>query len=306
MSEQDRIAGMVEAGKLSPEEAAEILAALGELEAAEQTLEAAQAEISSSVSAPEAAMSEKATQRPASAHGAASAGAASLPIDWLRIDFMAGDVRVWADDALSEPVIDEGKLRLERSGDDFVVSAADAKPPKPAGTLLEDMGGWLSKMTSRIGDVSVRVPPRYGVELKSKAGDIEVSGVAFLKAELLAGDVDICDVGGLELSATAGDIDISFAPQGGKHRIEATAGDVDIRLAAASSVSVNANVGMGEIDVLRQDGGEVTKTSSMTGEASSFKVGAGAAQLDISLSAGELDIIVGDTTVEDKVARDKA
>ena len=299
MSEQDRIAGMVKAGKLTSEEAAEILAALGELEAAEQTLETAQAEISLGVGAADA--SEESAASKSSKH-TFSASAADLPETWLRIDFMAGDVRVWADDSLSEPVVDEGKLRLERQGKDFVMRAApDTNASKPAGTLLEDMSGWLTKMTSRIGDVSVRVPPRYGVELKSKAGDIEVSDVAFLKAELMAGDVDVRNVGGLELSATAGDIDISFAPQGGRHRIEATAGDVDIRLAADSSVSVNAHVGMGELDILRQDGGEVTRNRSVTGEATVFKVGAGAAQLDINLSAGELDI-----TVEDRVVRDKA
>ena len=288
MSERERINEMVEAGKLNRAEANAILEALADLETAEQTLDATQDELNSSLRADNEPVTE---QKPYGSKTSAREARQPDELVWLRLDFMAGDIKVSADAELSEPVIDEGKVRLERDGENFVVRPVTKSRAAGSG-LLEDMGGWLSNLASRVGDVSVRVPSEYGVRINSKAGDIEVLGVAFLKAELMAGDIDIRDVGGLELNATAGDIDIAFAPRRGKHRVKVAAGEVAVELLGDSSVSVNASVGMGELDVLRQDGGDIVRHQSLTGGDAQFVIGGGEAELEISLSAGELDISV--------------
>ena len=342
MSEQERILQMVDSGKLSQREAAEILAALSDLGDTEEKLEDAQTEIHAEAASLNEAEPEKLWDEAAANEAAAneatvnetsanetSAGETTnagddLPagFKWVKINLLAGDIDVRVDTSLSEPVLKAGKAVLERDGEDYVVRTQGGKsqggkskvknrfqgkfegkfkrkfeePFKTRdglGDFLEDMGEWVSGLSSRVGDLDVRVPEGYGVFVKSKAGDVDVRGVAFLKAQLMAGDIDVQDVGGVDIVASAGDIDVDFRPTSGKHRIQASAGDVDVNLLAGSSVAFSGSVNMGDIDVERR-GGAVEQTSTHIGGSARAVVGAGEATFDITLSAGDLDVTIHD------------
>lgn len=304
MTEQERILQMVDSGKLSQREAAEILAALSDLEAADTQLGEAQEEIRAEVTEETPTETSRGPQAERVKSAAKSDNASAEPckenlpegFSWLKINMLAGDIDVRTDNSLTEPVIDKGNAQLVQEGKDYIVrgTAKQAREKHKEGLdgFLEGVNDWVAALTSRVGDLSVRVPEGYAVFIESKAGDVDVVGVAYLKANLMAGDIDIRDVGGLDISASAGDIDVDFKPTSGMHRIQATAGDVDVKLQKGSAVTFTGSVNMGEIDLERHDGGTIERRGGHIGGSASTVVGAGTASFDISLSAGDLDVTV--------------
>ena len=159
--------------------------------------------------------------------------------------------------------------------------------------------GFLDTVFKAIGrvmpvDIKVKVPanlPR--LEIKALAGDVDVQGVAGLvKLNVSAGDLKLRDVGQFEIDAKAGDIKVSTKLETGESKITALAGDIEVRLEPGSSVSLKARVQAGDVGA---KGFILSQTDKrITGGSLEGRLGAGRAKLDVSLMAGDLDVIAID------------
>lgn len=285
MTDKERVLALVEEGKITQEEADRLLAALGEVEELEGDMESVERELTATSEAPQvSAVSKGAERNPGETDTSAGEKVSretDLPKDlhWVRVNLMAGDIDIKVDDSLNEPIV-EGKANVVKEGDDFVIKLGAKKTD-------DSFGDMISGFVGKFGDLDIRIPPGYGVDINSKAGDINIKDVPFLKGKMLAGDIDAKNIGGANVSLSAGDIDISLRPVSGEHRIVATAGDVDITLLEGSSVHLEGAVSMGDF---RARGFEVKENKSLTGGGFSGCIGEGAATLNIQLSAGDLDV----------------
>jgi hypothetical protein len=102
---------------------------------------------------------------------------------------------------------------------------------------------------------------------------------------MLAGDLSVRDAAAVDLSKAAGDLSVAFRPTTGRHRISAKAGDVDVRFLPGSDASVEASVSMGDLDA---PGFEVD--DRMVGAQARGTLGAGSAQVEVRLTAGDLNL----------------
>jgi Putative adhesin len=159
--------------------------------------------------------------------------------------------------------------------------------------------GFLDTVFKAIGrvmpvNVKIKVPsnlPR--LEIKALAGDVDVQGVAGLvKLDLSAGDLKLRDVGQFVIDAKAGDIKVNTKLETGESKISALAGDIEVRLEPGSSVSLKARVQAGDVGA---KGFILSQTDKrITGGSLEGRLGAGRAKLEVSLMAGDLDVIAID------------
>jgi Putative adhesin len=159
--------------------------------------------------------------------------------------------------------------------------------------------GFLDTVFKAIGrvmpvDIKIKVPanlPR--LEIKALAGDVDVQGVTGLvKMDLSAGDVKLRDAGQFEIDAKAGDIKVNTKLETGESKISALAGDIEVRLEPGSSVSLKARVQAGDVGA---KGFILSQTDKrITGGSLEGRLGAGRAKLEVSLMAGDLDVIAID------------
>ena len=305
MTDQERVLALIEEGKITQEEGDRLLSALGDIEAVEHETENLESSVRDQASSPaDEPIPEKNESNPTSAYRAAAQQVRNkvaqevkrsvsnkavteveVPSDlnWVRVNLLAGDIDIHVDRGLAEPVVN-GKAEVVKDGHDFIIKAGARNGDD---TSSEGFGGFVARLVNKFGDLDIRIPEGYGVDISSKAGDVEVRDVPYLKGSLLAGDIDAHNIGGVALSLSAGDVDISLRPTRGEHRISATAGDVDIKLLEGSSVQIEGAVTMGDFQA---KGFAVKTKESMTGGSFSGCVGEGAATLNIQLSAGDLDV----------------
>lgn len=289
MSDQERIHAMLEEGKISQKEAERLLAALQDIEGVEAEMKTVERDA-------DTAEPDATVPIGADAPGARAEGSASLPegLRWVRISMLAGDLDVRGETGLSEPSLkgETSQFGLEQDGRDYVVRPH--KRNKDKGSRREGFDGFIDGVSEFVsdvvgrmgGDLDLRVPEGFGVVIESKAGDVNVRDVAFVKASLVAGDLDLRNVGGIDLSMGAGDVDASLQLTRGRHRIKVSAGDVDVRLLEGSSVKVTGGVSMGDVDA---EAPFAVRRSGMGGQVSG-QLGGGEAELELSVSAGDLDV----------------
>lgn len=291
MSEQDRIQALVEEGKITQQEATLLLEALQDIE--QESGEDSEREEVECID-----MSKRAPPEPpeppsgvepvgsapprvpedAPPPPTSSTGSTQEVARWVTISMLAGDLDACVDTSLSEPVF-EGKAELTRRGDDFEIRQRPRQ--KEGESILDNLLNWV-----KAGDLKVRIPSGYGLEVRSKAGDIDVRGVPYLKGKLLAGDVDAREVGGIDLSLQAGDVDVSLNLSAGEHRLKAMAGDVDIVLLEGSSVTTKGKINAGSLHLE----GPFTQQNGTVGGRFEGTVGAGNATLEIDLMAGDVSV----------------
>ena len=315
-SEHDRVMMMLEEGKITREEADQLLEALGiseqiksDMEDVESKVEQAtqearkiheESQTSENTITEEAKADHKETQTDAE-----PSRVLSKDLNWLSVDVLAGDINITVDASITEPIVNNGDVTLSKDGNVYRVQRQGKKRKRFNGKLedladnIEDVAKDLGDMVVSIfsglkGDVSVRVPPDFGVEVNSKAGDVDVDNVAYLTANLLAGDLDANNLGGIYLNMAAGDVDVSMKPVSGEHYIKLAVGDLDIKLDKDSSVKVGASVVMGDIDLkgpaeLKQT---VKNNKTMMGGDFTVMLGNGDASLEIDLNTGDLDVVV--------------
>jgi hypothetical protein len=156
---------------------------------------------------------------------------------WVKVNMLAGELEVRVDPSLQEPQV-RGKAEVRQVGQDFVI-----EPQPVQGNFL---GGLLKNL--RAGELDVRLPSGWGLELDGKAGDIEIQGVAFFRGRLLAGDIELREVGGLDLDVKAGNIEGSALLREGNHRLRIEMGNAQVRLLPGSSLKLKAEVGLGNLE----------------------------------------------------------
>lgn len=199
-----------------------------------------------------------------------AADVAPVGTRWLRVELAAGDIELRAADVDAPELVEGDGVRLE---------------PTDAGMRLsvDPDSGFLGRW--RPVDVEVRVPRAWGVDLDTKAGDLEVTGVPYVRGRVLAGDVEIREVRGIDLSCGAGDLSVSLRPTEGRHRVVARAGDLSVRLLEGSDVEVEGRLSIGDLSVR----GLESERRGLGGVVRG-RLGQGRAQLKLELGAGDLQV----------------
>jgi hypothetical protein len=180
---------------------------------------------------------------------------------WVRVRLTAGELVASFDPSLSAPEV-EGRVQTHQNGRDLEIT-----PQVPGGDFLGDLLGGF-----KIGRVSVRVPAGWGLEVHGTAGEVRARGLPYLKARLMAGEVDLSDVQGVDVEVKTGQIDGSVRLIEGRHRLHVTLGQVDVKILPGSSVKVESRVGLGNLETTPR------------------QVGLGQAQLEASVSVGNLEL----------------
>lgn len=281
MSEIERIRKMAADGTITEQEAAELIAVLDDIDRTESDIDAAgtAADAASSGESPPdmSRASTDVTAKP-TADRAAARWNPPRDVTWLAIEMIAGDIEVDVDGSLSEPVAQgPDGMRLEATDDGFVLRFARGR-------------GFLDGLLNNIQrePVLVRVPEGFGVDLRVKAGDVDIRGVPYLRGKLVAGDVSARGVRAIDLSMSAGDLDVELDASEGDSRIAMTAGDLHVKLAPASDVEVEGRVSIGDASVPK--GFELA--SKGLGKSYRGTLGQGRAKLEIVQSTGDSKVSV--------------
>ncbi len=247
MNEQARIQALLQAGKITQQEADLLLSALEEGESAAQQ-------------AQEVVGEQYAIPGPA--------GWQPEGLRWVRVKLTAGQLEARLDPGLEAPVV-EGPAEVRRVGADLEV-------------VPEQMNvGFLSGLLGRAGSLELRLPPGWGLEVDSKAVQVEAQGIDFLKGRVAAGNVELSAVKGLDLEVTAGNIEGSLLLHEGKHQLRVSMGNAELDLLPGSSVRVLPSVSLGNQEIK----GLVRDTNGR-----GKQLGEGRASLEVSVRMGNLEI----------------
>jgi Putative adhesin len=155
--------------------------------------------------------------------------------------------------------------------------------------------GFLDTVFKAIGrvmpvSVKVKVPANLSrLEVKALAGQIDVLGVnGQVILDLSAGDIKLRNASQFEINSKAGNVTVDTKLENGESKIKALAGQIDVRLEPGSSVSLKASTQAGNVGA---KGFILSQTDKrVTGGSLEGRLGAGRAKLEVSLSAGDLDV----------------
>lgn len=199
---------------------------------------------------------------------------------WVSVQMLAGDLEVTVDEALAEPEVESDgpvDVSVERGENGF-----DVRWDQPSGSFLDKM---ISRLRS--GNLNLRIPAGYGLDLAATAGDVELVNVPYLRGHLTAGDLDATGLRGIDFTSRAGDIDIEVELSSGEHRINVTAGSVELRVTPASSVTIKAAASIGDVANKLLDNRTV---SGSLGESIEGSYGGGQARLDVAVTTGKIKL----------------
>lgn len=246
MSEQERIQALLQAGKITQQEADLLLSALEEGDTAAQQAQATLGE----------------------QYAAQPSGWQPEGLRWVRVRLTAGQLEARLDESLQMPVV-EGPAEVRSAGPDLEVW------PEVAG------GSFLGGLLGRVGSLELRLPPGWGLEIDSKAAQLEAEGIAFLKGRVAAGNVELQAVEGLDLEVTAGNVEGSLLLRDGQHRLRATMGNVELDLLPGSSVRLSPSVSLGNQEI---------RGFGRTPNGAKGQLGEGRASLEVSVRMGNLEV----------------
>ncbi len=187
---------------------------------------------------------------------------------WVRVKLTAGQLEARLDPSLSMPVV-EGSADVRQQGADLEVM------PQMTG------GSFLSGLLGRLGSLELRLPPGWGLEIDSKAAQLEVEGVTFVKGRVAAGNVELEAVEGLDLEVTAGNIDGSLLLREGQHRLKVSMGNAELELLPGSSVRLEPGVSLGNQEI---------RGFNQTANGATRQIGEGRASLEVSVRMGNLEV----------------
>lgn len=292
MNDADRIRALRDQGRIDDAQAERLLAALEDLSA-----DAAPAGPMTTNAAPQAAPPPAAppTPEPAPAAEAArddasdTSDASSEPraadlLDeverWVRVELFASalDVRVDADATEPRVDADRGDVRIGAHDDGWRIDQARS-----------DAGTWLERLVDGVQGTRLKLflPPRTGIDLDVKAGDVELDGVPALVGRLAAGDLDARGLRAVDLSVSAGDVDLGLDPAPGRHQVRLSVGDLTVHLAQEADVRVEGEVSIGDASA---DAPFATERRGMVAESLRGTLGAGLATLRLDVGTGDLDV----------------
>jgi hypothetical protein len=291
MNDADRIRALRDEGRIDDAQAERLLAALGEL-SPEAAPDAAEAAPPPSQPAPTPAAPPPpppTPDAPADATDAVTDPASTAPLAadllddverWVRVELFACALEVHVDPAAQEPRVDarKGDVRLEASDDGWRITQAQG-----------EQGTWLERLVDGVQGMRLNLilPPRTGVRLDVKAGDVELEGVPALVGRLAAGDLDARGLRAVDLSVSAGDVDLALDPAPGAHRVRLSVGDLNVRLPSAADVRVEGEVSIGDASAFAP---LTTERRGMVAESLHGTLGDGRATLRLEVGTGDLDV----------------
>lgn len=214
MSEQERIQALLQAGKITQQEADLLLSALEEGETA----------------------TRQAQQTVGEQYAAPPTGWQPEGLRWVQVKLTAGQLEARLDESLQMPLV-EGPAEVRPVGADLEVW------PEMVG------GSFLGGLLGRVGSLELRLPPGWGLEVDGKAAQVEARGIPYLKGRVAAGNVELQAVEGLDLDVMAGNIEGSLLLKEGQHRLRASMGNVELDLLPGSSVRLSPSVSMGNQEI---------------------------------------------------------
>lgn len=199
---------------------------------------------------------------------------------WIRIELFACELDVTVDPQATEPVADtrKGDVTLEPTDDGW----------RLVQTSRQD-GTWLERLVDGVQQarLALRIPPRTGVHLDVKAGDVELAGVPALRGRLAAGDLDARGLRAADLSVNAGDVDLEIDPVPGRHRVHLTVGDLTVHLAAAADARVHGDVSIGDASASSP---LTVERRGMVAQVVDGVLGDGSAFVALDVGTGDLDV----------------
>lgn len=138
------------------------------------------------------------------------------------------------------------------------------------------------------GDVELEVPEAFTeLDLRVLSGDIDVRDVrAHVRILLTAGDVDLDRVGGFDVTARTGSVRVRARVAEGRHRVQALTGDAELVLDPGSSAELELSTLFGRVDAPRlklDRRGAGARTCDA-------KVGDGTARIRVETVAGDIDV----------------
>ena len=261
MDEYTRIAELLKAGKITVQEAEELLRALDERPLASET------------------------------------GGAEPPVDGagaLHVRLRSADLRVRTDPTLDEPVLetqDEPALRLERRHGGWRLT----ETRETSG--LEGLLAFL-KPARRL-EASVRVPPGFDlsaemgagsletagalgrIELESGQGTVRIEAAREVRVELGQGSIELGRAEGARVELGQGNADLGLQLREGAHRVESGMGRVKVRLLEGSDVQVHTGTGMGRVRI---------EGSPAVHDGDTVVVGRGSARLKLETGMGDVEV----------------
>uniref|UniRef100_A0A7C4G9K7 Uncharacterized protein n=1 Tax=candidate division WOR-3 bacterium TaxID=2052148 RepID=A0A7C4G9K7_UNCW3 len=176
-----------------------------------------------------------------------------------------------------------GDVEVGDSGEDKVV----VESSEAAARVQEEGGEVMVKAVS--GDLKVLVPSGCRLELASVTGDVlvaDLSGHVMLRA--VSGDVTLLRVGGrIEVNTASGDVVIESAG-GAAGAVRTVSGDVELGLEPGADVLVHARSGeFGSVGLALKMPHEVLEKSEAQVK---VKLGAGSRLLEVSTRSGSIEI----------------
>jgi Putative adhesin len=216
------------------------------------------------------------------------------PLKNVIININSGDINVIGIPGDHLEVESSSLLSIIREDDkETILIGASGKLQNP--TEL----GFLDTVFKAIGrvmpvDIKIKVPanlPR--LEIKSLAGNIDVQRMTgAVKIDLSAGNINLHDASQFEIHSKAGNVQVHSKLETGESKIVAMAGNIDVRLEPGSSVGLKASTQAGNVGA---KGFILSQTDKrITGGSLEGRLGAGRAKLEVSLMAGDLDVIAVD------------
>jgi hypothetical protein len=294
MTDSQRIEAMFEEGRLTREQADQLLQALsgfGETpEAGEESQAAAPAAAAHVAATPAATANAAAAHAAETPAAAASDPARDAPRDpaaaqdgkWLDLKLLAGNVRVEVDPDITEPQ-SSGDFRLERTETGMRI---DQWPQRSGQNIIDSILNG-----ARMTDLDLRLPAGWSLRLDLKAGNVTIRGpLRQLAGRVQAGDVDVEEVHAIDLQLSAGNVRTGLRLQDGQHRISSSAGNLNAKLLPGSNVLVDGSVRIGSIKAMAP----LTHEQRGLGAVTSGHLGANGphdpARLELRLATGDLKI----------------
>jgi len=136
--------------------------------------------------------------------------------------------------------------------------------------------------------LKVRVNPNLPLEAGIKAGAMSITGVtAPITAEADAASLQIKGFAGpLRATVNAGKLEATGVMNEGESRIECNAGKVDLRLDSGSSVRINARAELSRVSLPNAE----TRSGGLLGSEHEATVGAGTATLSMEVNVGSATV----------------
>lgn len=202
---------------------------------------------------------------------------------WLEVNAFTGDVDVRVNPELTEPRIKEGPIEMTERG--ARVAPFEAKDDGVPRNFFDRMIDGFKQ-----ADMDIEIPAGWAVSFDVKGGDVDIRGpVAAVSGHLRAGDLSITDTQAADVTVTAGEADVGLRASSGEHRVTVRVGQANIQILPGSSLEVEGSVNIGDLKVRGLDAVSRGLGHWAKGHLGNSPV-AGTGKLNASVVTGDLNI----------------